>query len=114
MPQVTPAERADSAACFRFPAVARKKVIAAFDGGRITSDGGVLLLAEAERQIGICVGLGSIAADYAGAKFRTLGDSVYVEGRNSDVFENLTDAERDRWCTIELRAVGEVMSKDLN
>jgi hypothetical protein len=35
---------------FDLPAVARKKVSAAFDGGRITSDGGVILLAQAERQ----------------------------------------------------------------
>ncbi len=38
---------------FHFPAVARKKVFAAFDGGRLTSDGGVLLLAAAERRLGI-------------------------------------------------------------
>ena len=30
---------------FDFPAVGGKKVIAAFDGGRLTSDGGVMLLA---------------------------------------------------------------------
>ena len=35
------------------PALSGKKVSAAFDGGRITSDGGVLLLAEAERKFGI-------------------------------------------------------------
>ncbi|WP_416365376.1 hypothetical protein [Sphingobium sp. JS3065] len=34
----------------RFPAIARKKITAAFDGGRLTSDGGVLLLAKAERE----------------------------------------------------------------
>jgi len=36
---------------FDLPAVARKKVSAAFDGGRITSDGGVMLLAQAERLV---------------------------------------------------------------
>ncbi len=36
---------------FSFPAVGRKKVTAAFDGGRITSDGGVMLLAAAERRL---------------------------------------------------------------
>jgi hypothetical protein len=36
---------------FSFPAVSRKKVTAAFDGGRITSDGGVMLLAAAERRL---------------------------------------------------------------
>src|SRR5260370_2863582 len=38
---------------FDLPAVPRKKVSAAFDGGRITSDGGVMLLAQAERRLGI-------------------------------------------------------------
>lgn len=38
---------------FAFPAVQRKKVTAAFDGGRITSDGGVMLLAQAECRLGI-------------------------------------------------------------
>src|SRR5579864_5249772 len=37
----------DIALPFDLPAVARKKVSAAFDGGRITSDGGVMLLAQA-------------------------------------------------------------------
>jgi hypothetical protein len=39
---------------FDLPAVARKKVTAAFDGGRITSDGGVMLLAAADRRLGLC------------------------------------------------------------
>ena len=38
---------------FSFPAVGRKAVTAAFDGGRLTSDGGVMLLAMAERRLGI-------------------------------------------------------------
>ncbi len=38
---------------FSFPAVARKIVTADFDGGRLTSDGGVMLLAMAERRLGI-------------------------------------------------------------
>ena len=38
---------------FSFPAVGRKKVTADFDGGRLTSDGGVMLLAMAERRLGI-------------------------------------------------------------
>ena len=36
-----------------FPAISGKKVSAAFDGGRITSNGGVLLLAQAEKRLGI-------------------------------------------------------------
>jgi len=42
---------------FGFPAVRRKKVTAAFDGGRLTSDGGVLLLAQAVRELRICARL---------------------------------------------------------
>ena len=38
---------------FSFPAVSRKQVTAAFDGGRLTSDGGVMLLAMAERRLGV-------------------------------------------------------------
>lgn len=36
---------------FSFPAVGRKKVTAGFDGGHFTSDGGVVLLAAAERRL---------------------------------------------------------------
>src|SRR6202046_2340185 len=38
---------------FSFPAVGRKAVTAAFDGGRLTSDGGVMLLSMAERRLEI-------------------------------------------------------------
>src|SRR6476659_3454470 len=38
---------------FSFPAVSRKLVTAAFDGGRLTSNGGVMLLAMADRRLGI-------------------------------------------------------------
>jgi len=48
---------------FGFPAVARKKVTGAFDGGLLTSDGGVLLLAQAEREMGICRQLAACIAD---------------------------------------------------
>ncbi len=48
---------------FSFPAVARKKVTADFDGGRLTSDGGVMLLAMAERRLGIAERLARIFPD---------------------------------------------------
>ena len=48
---------------FALPAVSRKKVVAAFDGGRITSDGGVVLLAEAERRLGLADKLAAVIAD---------------------------------------------------
>jgi Transposase DDE domain group 1 len=48
---------------FWFPAVGRKKLTAAFDGGRLTSDGGVMLLAAAERRNRIAQRLASLIAD---------------------------------------------------
>ena len=53
----------DSQLSFRLPSVSGKKVTAAFDGGRITSDGGVALLAEAERQLGIADKLAAVIDD---------------------------------------------------
>jgi hypothetical protein len=49
---------------FALPAVGRKKVTAAFDGGRITSDGGVMLLAEAERRLGLAGKLAAVIPDH--------------------------------------------------
>ncbi len=48
---------------FVFPAIGRKKLTAAFDGGRLTSDGGVLLLAAAERGMGIAQRLATLIGD---------------------------------------------------
>lgn len=48
---------------FALPSVGRKKVTAAFDGGKITSDGGVALLAQAERRLGLADGLAAAIAD---------------------------------------------------
>jgi len=43
----------DTLLSFTFPAVSRKKVSAAFDGGMLSSDGGVLLLRNVEKQLGL-------------------------------------------------------------
>ncbi|GGC73169.1 hypothetical protein GCM10011504_58240 [Siccirubricoccus deserti] len=53
----------DTTEPFGFPAIGRKKVAAAFDGGRLTSDGGVMLLAAAERQLGLCDRLAALIAE---------------------------------------------------
>ena len=53
----------DSVLTFSFPAIHGRKVTAAFDGGRLTSDGGVLLLAQAERRLGVAGRLASCIAD---------------------------------------------------
>lgn len=48
---------------FAFPSVRAKKLTAAFDGGRLTSDGGVLLLAQAARRLGIAEKLAAVIPD---------------------------------------------------
>ena len=53
----------DTTATFPFPAVGRKKITAAFDGGRLSSDGGVMLLAQAERRLGIAERLAHFIPD---------------------------------------------------
>ena len=49
---------------FDLPAVRRKKVTADFDGGLISSDGGVVLLREAERRLGLAETLAGCIRDW--------------------------------------------------
>ena len=53
----------DSLLPFDLPAVQRKKVTAAFDGGLISSDGGLVLLHEAERSLGLAKTLAGCIRD---------------------------------------------------
>jgi hypothetical protein len=53
----------DSLLPFSLPSVHRKKITAAFDGGRISSDGGVMLLGLPERRIGIAARLAAEITD---------------------------------------------------
>jgi hypothetical protein len=48
---------------FSLPSVQRKTVTAAFDGGRMTSDGGVMLLAAIETSLGLAARLAPLIAD---------------------------------------------------
>jgi hypothetical protein len=48
---------------FSFRVVERKKVTAAFDGGHVASDGGVMLLAPAEKALGIANRIASLITD---------------------------------------------------
>ena len=53
----------DTVLPFDLPAVARKKVSVAFDGGMLSSDSGVLLLREVERRLGIAARLAACLKD---------------------------------------------------
>src|ERR1700709_2575587 len=48
---------------FSLPSVQRKKITAAFDGGRMASDGCVMLLAAIENSLGVAAKLASVIAD---------------------------------------------------
>jgi hypothetical protein len=61
--RATPATTHDNLLPFAFPAVERKKVTAAFDGGRLSSDGGVMLLSQAERRLGLAERLAAVIPD---------------------------------------------------
>jgi hypothetical protein len=53
---------------FDLPTIARKRVSGAFDGGRITSDGGVMLLAQAERRLRIADRLAGVIPELSRRK----------------------------------------------
>jgi hypothetical protein len=59
----TPAMTDDNQLTFSLPTVSRKKVTAAFDGGRLSSDAGVMLLALAERRRKVADTLAALIAD---------------------------------------------------
>src|SRR5258708_4734542 len=48
---------------FSLPAVCRKKVSVAFDGGLLSSDGGVMLLRDVERRVGLAERLAGCLTD---------------------------------------------------
>jgi hypothetical protein len=48
---------------FEFPAVKKRSVTASFSGGEVTSDGGILLLRQADRQLGLTRALARVLPD---------------------------------------------------
>ena len=60
----TPAMTDDNQLSFKLPSVSRKKVTAAFDGGRLSSDSGVMLLALADRRRKVSDTLAALIADH--------------------------------------------------
>ncbi len=59
-----PADDDDTLLPFALPSICQKKVTAAFDGGLISSEGGVLLLAGADKRLGLVDTLAAIISDY--------------------------------------------------
>jgi hypothetical protein len=59
-----PATDDDTLLPFSLPSICRKKVTAAFNGGLISSDGGVLLLAGADKRLGLIDTLAAVIPDH--------------------------------------------------
>jgi DDE family transposase len=59
-----PATDDDTLLPFSLPSICQKRVTAAFDGGLISSDGGVLLLAGADKRLGLIDTLAAIIPDH--------------------------------------------------
>jgi hypothetical protein len=59
-----PADDDDTLLPFSLPSICQKKVTAAFDGGLISSDGGVLLLAGADKRLGLVDTMAAIIPDH--------------------------------------------------
>jgi Transposase DDE domain group 1 len=58
-----PATDDDTLLPFSLPSLCGKKITAGFDGGTISSDGGVILLAGADRQLGLIERLAALIPD---------------------------------------------------
>jgi hypothetical protein len=59
-----PTDADDSLLPFSLPSIGKKKVTAAFDAGQISSDGGVLLLAGADKRLGLIDTLAALIPDH--------------------------------------------------
>jgi hypothetical protein len=59
-----PADAEDTLLPFNLPSIGKKKVTAAFDGGQVSSDGGVLLLAAADQRLGVIDRLAALVPDH--------------------------------------------------
>lgn len=60
---------------FSLPSISGKKITAAFDGGRISSDGGVLLLAGVDKRLGLIDTLAALIPDYRDPSLRHRDDN---------------------------------------
>jgi hypothetical protein len=87
---------------FCFPAITRKKLAAAVDGGRLTSDGRVILRAAIERRIGIAQRLAALTPTLAGAATASTVAKIPI----NTLFVPATDDADITSCTIYLYADG--------
>ena len=94
---------------FAFPAVSRKKVSAAFDGGMLSSDAGVLLLRNVEKQFGIAERLSACLRDKRDPDFIKHTVEEMLRLRMFAIaagYEDANDFDRLRYDPIFKMAVG--------
>lgn len=99
----------DMPARLNLPAIRRKKLTASFDGGQLSSDGGLLLLREAERRLGIA---GRLAGAIRDRRDPTRIDHALPELLKTRIFaiacgyEDANDLDRLRHDPLLKLAVG--------
>jgi hypothetical protein len=94
---------------FDLPAVRRKKLTVDFVGGSQSSDGGLLLLREAERSVGICARLAGSLTDRRDPERVEHGLVELIETRTFAIccgYEDGNDLNRLRYDPLQKLAVG--------
>ncbi len=76
-----PANDDDTLLPFDLPSICQKKVTAGFDGGRISSNGGVLLLGGADKRLGLIGTLAAIIPDHRDPALLTHSMADILRGR---------------------------------
>ena len=79
-----PATDDDTLLPFTVPNIRKKKITAAFDGGQVSSDGGVFLLAAADKRIGLTEALARLIPDHRDQALI----STYSSGKEIDLARN--------------------------
>ena len=93
---------------FEFPPVKRRRVQADFSGGEVTSDGGVMLLRQADRLTGLMAAVDRVIPDPRDPKLITHSQLSLLRQRVYGLalgYEDLNDHERLRTDTLIQTAV---------
>jgi len=85
---------------FQFPAVKKRQVTASFTGGDVTSDGGLILLRQADRKLGLSQALATVLPDPRDPERITHPLLTFVRQRLYGLclgYEDLNDQDPQRW-----------------
>ena len=96
---------------FQFPDVEKKAVVAGFDGGKITSDAGILLLGQADRVIGMTKRLAGCFTDTRDVRFIEHTVTTLVRQRVFGIalgYEDLNDHDELRHDPVLATALGKL------